>query len=406
MRQAISAKVEIVFAMNGCRVLFMISQQDAQFPIVDELCWTEKELPQKERTKHVHSIHQYMGKYVPQLVDYFLERDLKDCSFILDPFVGSGTTLVQCNIHQIPSIGIDISQFNIMLTNVKTREYNIPHLTKEIEDILEKLCTHDNLDKSSKIFFKTKSEYLNKWYAPSALEKLLYFCKQIPNYHYQDVLRVIVSRAARSSRMAPHYELDFPKEPQDKDYHCHKHSRICHPTTNSLIFIKRYCRDVLQRITEFQKLRNDVYTETFNKNSMTFNFTKHISKVDGIITSPPYVGLIDYHEQHRYAYELFDLADRSDNEIGKKKNGTGRKAVQEYKKNMTQVFKNISENIFDHKKGKIIIVVNDKLNLYEEIMHDSGLGISKRLKRRVDRRTGRRATGFFEDIIIWDAKTK
>jgi len=37
-------------------------------------------------------------------------------------------------------------------------------------------------------------------------------------------------------------------------------------------------------------------------------------------------------------------------------------------------------------------------------MNDSGLGISKRLKRRVDRRTGRRATGFYEDIIIWNAK--
>ena len=32
--------------------------------------------------------------------------------------------------------------------------------------------------------------------------------------------------------------------------------------------------------------------------------------VDGIITSPPYPGLIDYHEQHRYAYELLGLADR------------------------------------------------------------------------------------------------
>jgi len=380
-----------------------MSIQEAQIQVIDELSWTEKELPQKERTKHVHSIHQYLGKYVPQLVDYFLERDLKDSSFILDPFVGSGTTLVQCNIHKIPSIGIDISPFNTMLANVKIKKYNISRLTQEIEDILAKTLASDNLSKSVKKSLKTKSEYLNKWYATEALEKLLYFRQQISNYRYQDVLKVILSRAARSSRMAPHYELDFPKEPQTEDYHCFKHSRICHPTKNSMIFIKRYCKDALQRFTEFQELRNDVYTKAFNANSMTFNFAKHTSKIDGIITSPPYVGLIDYHEQHRYAYELFDLKDKSDKEIGRKKNGTSKKAVKAYKENMTKAFKNISENIFDHKKGKIIIVVNDRLNLYEDIMNDSGLGISKRLKRRVDRRTGRRATGFYEDVIIWDA---
>ena len=99
--------------------------------VVEELSWTEKELPQKERTKHVHSIHQYMGKYVPQLVDYFLKRDLKHSKFILDPFVGSGTTLVQCNTHGIPSIGIDVSQFNVMLSNVKVGEYDISILKRD-----------------------------------------------------------------------------------------------------------------------------------------------------------------------------------------------------------------------------------------------------------------------------------
>ena len=28
------------------------------------------------------------------------------------------------------------------------------------------------------------------------------------------------------------------------------------------------------------------------------------ARPDGVFTSPPYPGLIDYHEQHRYAYEL------------------------------------------------------------------------------------------------------
>lgn len=105
--------------------------------LIKELSWSEKELPQKERTKHVHSIHQYIGKFVPQLVDYFLERDLKKSKLICDPFMGSGTTLVESNVHSIPSIGLDISKFNVMLCNVKTKNYNITDLRKETNTILE-----------------------------------------------------------------------------------------------------------------------------------------------------------------------------------------------------------------------------------------------------------------------------
>ncbi len=385
-------------------------EKGEQIQIVKELSWSEKELPQKERTKHVHSIHQYMGKYVPQLVDYFLQRDLKNAKFILDPFAGSGTTLVQSNIHGIPSIGIDVSEFNVLLCNVKVQKYDTQLLKTELEDIFLKTMSFDSLTLDDFVINKqkktldTKSDYLKKWYSPEALEKLLIFQKLIPNYKYQDVLKIVLSRAARSSRMATHFELDFPKKPQTEDYYCHKHSRICHPTTNSLTFIKRYCKDVLHRISEFQNLRNDVYTKAFCGDAKTFDFSKHKFKIDGIITSPPYVGLIDYHEQHRYAYELLGIDDNSNHEIGQKKHGTSKRAVEKYKSDITEVFKNIANNVLDKKNGNIVVVVNDRLNLYEDIMNNAGLGISKRLKRQVDRRTGRRSSGFYEDIIIWNAK--
>lgn len=375
-----------------------------QIQVVKELCWSEKELPQKERTKHVHSIHQYMGKYVPQLVDYFLERDLKHSRMILDPFLGSGTTLIQANVHGIPSIGIDISEFNVLLSNVKVQQYNIPLLKKEINDILTKTKASDENPKRIKKLPKTDSEYLNKWYSQEALTSLLIFSNLISNYKHQNVLKVILSRAARSSRMAPHYQLDFPKEPQTTDYYCYKHSRTCHPTANAMIFIKRYCKDVLERIVEFQDLRKDIYTKAFCNDSKKFDFSKHVHKIDGIITSPPYVGLIDYHEQHRYAYEMFGIKDNSEKEIGQKKNGNGKEAVKKYKSDITQAFKNIVDNALDYKKGKVIIVVNDRLNLYEDIVTDASLVITKRLKRRVDRRTGRRATNFYEDIILCQVK--
>ena len=48
------------------------------------LNWREKDLPEKERTKHVHRLHPYLGKFIPQLAEIFLRKFAKKA--ILDPF--------------------------------------------------------------------------------------------------------------------------------------------------------------------------------------------------------------------------------------------------------------------------------------------------------------------------------
>ena len=51
---------------------------------------------------------------------------------------------------------------------------------------------------------------------------------------------------------------------------------------------------------------------------------------DAVVTSPPYPGLIDYHEQHRYAYELLGLDDLREREIGAAASGTSKAALAAY----------------------------------------------------------------------------
>ena len=103
------------------------------------LSWSEQEMPQKKRTKHVHGLHPYLGKYVPQLVEYFLKTYFKPGDTVLDPFVGSGTSVVESNILGINSLGVDISVFNILLCKVKTAEYDFNILTNEIRDITRRI---------------------------------------------------------------------------------------------------------------------------------------------------------------------------------------------------------------------------------------------------------------------------
>ncbi|MDP6992395.1 MAG: site-specific DNA-methyltransferase, partial [Candidatus Marinimicrobia bacterium] len=63
-----------------------------------------REFSERETTKHVHRLHPYKGKFIPQLVEYFLDDHVdefktevffEENSIIIDPFLGSGTTLVQ-----------------------------------------------------------------------------------------------------------------------------------------------------------------------------------------------------------------------------------------------------------------------------------------------------------------------
>jgi hypothetical protein len=57
------------------------------------LNWREEDLPEKIRTKHVHRLHPYLGKFIPQLAEIFLRR--YSPKIVCDPFCGSGTTLVE-----------------------------------------------------------------------------------------------------------------------------------------------------------------------------------------------------------------------------------------------------------------------------------------------------------------------
>ncbi|MDR0747108.1 MAG: site-specific DNA-methyltransferase, partial [Helicobacteraceae bacterium] len=87
-----------------------------------------------ETTKHIHRLHPYKGKFIPQLVEYFLDDHtdnfkkeiyFKKGDIVLDPFAGSGTTLAQACELGIHAIGVDISAFNALISNCKTARYNI-----------------------------------------------------------------------------------------------------------------------------------------------------------------------------------------------------------------------------------------------------------------------------------------
>jgi len=368
------------------------------------LNWREQDLPERIRTRHVHRLHPYLGKFIPQLVEVFLRKYFAPGQTVLDPFAGSGTTLVQANELGIHAIGYDISAFNVLLVSAKTKHYDLKKVRHEILDVLEKVHRATQADSYQLPLWNIDSDieetssdstYLQLWFAPQALRELLAYRELIKDYEDQDILKIILSRSARSARLTTHFDLDFPKAPQTEHYWCYKHSRMCEPTTTAFQFLKRYSLDTIHRLEEFAIHRTQASTTIIHGDSRK----AEIPRVDGVITSPPYVGLIDYHEQHRYAYELLNLQDQSESEIGPARRGTSQRAQREYQESIAQVFRRACESM--HSGGRLIVVAGDKHELYDEIARLCEVKVEAVLKRHVNRRTGRRSSEFYESVFVW-----
>jgi DNA methylase len=351
-----------------------------------QLSWSEAELPERERTKHVHRLHPYLGKFVPQLVEALLGRYVRAGGRVLDPFAGSGTTLVQALESGHDAVGVDVAAFNCLLMGVKTARYDAFALEKELRDASARRGISD----------EQPSAYLAEWYAPRAAADLLHFRSLIAEYEHADVLRVVLARAARSARLTTHFDLEFPRAPQREPYWCHKHRRTCRPVEEADKFLGRYLLDTLERLKAFQRVRNR------SRTAQVVHGDARAVELDGrfaaVVTSPPYPGLIDYHEQHRYAYELLGLDDRRDRELGAAERGTARAAISEYVAGISEILRRCADAL--EPGAPVIVVVNDRRDLYPEILERSGLRLVERLERHVNRRTGRRAGEYFESVLI------
>jgi len=226
-----------------------------------------------------HGIHRFAGKFIPNLPRYLLREVIPNDPerVVLDPFCGSGTTLIEAALEGRSFIGLDIDPLSVVISTAKTQPLN----NREIS-ALEQFWQGHSFSKAHPQVVPTVPN-LNHWFTERAITELSsikYRCLELPPRLRTFSLVVFSSIIRRVSNADDQTQKTYvshtlPKDPPP-------------PSTLFPIFLSR----AIEGMREYIQLL-PTEPKGFIKRGDAVADIKPL-EFDDVITSPPYIDSIDY----------------------------------------------------------------------------------------------------------------
>jgi len=245
---------------------------------------TTLEITSNNITSFSHGFFKYPCKFIPQIPRWAILRYTNPKELILDPFAGSGTTLVEAVLHNRNGLGIDFDRLSQLLC--KTKTVNLSHnQIRYLHNIKETMF----LDKIKKASFKPDIHNINHWFSKKNIDDLLYLKEKINKIYakskdkkiYNFLLVCFASIIKKCS---------YADDTSPKPYISTRFKK--NPLLVKETFIKTL--DSYLKSIEGYKERKLGNIFIISEDAREIRTNKYDGKVSLAITSPPYINAFDY----------------------------------------------------------------------------------------------------------------
>lgn len=258
----------------------------------------------------VHGLHEYKGKFNPQVVRGILNLlGVSDGDKILDPFCGSGTTLVECSHVGLPSAGCDTNPFATFISSTKLDALATPAKSlRQISDQIIDSLSRRHLPGSDRSGSPERSEYLSKWFTPDMLDSI----ENVRDVIQEDAHRLSHIYLALVSNLLRDYSL------QDPDDLRIRRRRTPLPGKPFHMAVKEAFEGFLLKLEKTQRVMGLRPRTGFAHPYDARELDRHarnwklLPPFDAAITSPPYATALPYIDTQRLSLIWLELCQPSD----------------------------------------------------------------------------------------------
>lgn len=242
----------------------------------------------------VHQWYDYLEDFPFSLLEECIKKyDLKKNDLVLDPFCGSGTTLVSSNFFGLNAVGVDTNPLMCLVSEGKTTwDIDTPMLREIYKQITKKFIKlASNLENYNfkNPFLKTMPKReINQWMSQKMQKEVSLMKDLINEIDDEKIKRLFLIMLAKSA-----FDTSYVALCPGTTFYPHRRKEP---------FFDTFCKKILQAYNDLkliQKFDNYGKTKIFNKSTTEISSFINQESVDFIITSPPYPNDLEYTRQTR-----------------------------------------------------------------------------------------------------------